>query len=204
MSYRIPCSPVVSETEEKKSRFICWLGPVEDRAAFMRQLEIARSRYPDASHHCTALVIGNPANPTVMMSDDDGEPGGSAGRPMLELLLKQEIGNVGAIVSRYFGGTKLGVGGLMRAYRGAVGAALQQVELRPFVPRLSVTVSCGFAQESRLRFLVSQAGGHCGEPAYGHCVTVDITLPVDSWPGLRAQLLAEGCEMADSPGDSPG
>ncbi|UHQ56002.1 MULTISPECIES: IMPACT family protein [unclassified Microbulbifer] len=195
MSYQIPCSPVVSETEEKKSRFICWLGPAEDKAAFLQQLETVRSQFPDASHHCTALVIGNPANPLVMQSDDDGEPGGSAGRPMLELLLKQEVGNVGAIVTRYFGGTKLGVGGLMRAYRGAVGAALRQAELKPFIPFVSASVSCDFAQESRLRFLVGQAGGHCDEAAYGEGVTVPIALPQDHWDALAATLVAEGCRV---------
>lgn len=195
MSYQIPCSPVVAETEEKKSRFICWLGPAEDKAAFQQQLDAVRARYPDATHHCTALVIGNPANPEVMQSDDDGEPGGSAGRPMLELLLKQEVGNVGAIVTRYFGGTKLGVGGLMRAYRGAVGAALQSVELKPFVPVMQVSVACDFAGESRLRFLTGQHGGSCANADYRERVTVQIQLPQDQWPALRQQLVAEGFEI---------
>ncbi|SDK27955.1 IMPACT family protein [Microbulbifer yueqingensis] len=199
MTYQIPCSPVVSETEEKKSRFICWLGPVEDKAAFHHQLETLRSQYPDASHHCTALVIGNPANPAIMQSDDDGEPGGSAGRPMLELLLKQGVGNVGAIVTRYFGGTKLGVGGLMRAYRGAVGAALQRAELAPYIPLTEVTISCDFALESRLRFLVGQAGGRAGETEYGNGVSVEVQLPQDRWPGLRQQLDAEGFCVVPAP-----
>ncbi|WP_323843878.1 YigZ family protein [Microbulbifer magnicolonia] len=197
MTYQIPCSPVVSETEEKKSRFICWLGPVQDKAAFQQQLDAVRARYPDATHHCTALVIGNPANPEVMQADDDGEPGGSAGRPMLELLLKQEIGNVGAIVTRYFGGTKLGVGGLMRAYRGAVGAALRAVELKPFVPLVQVQVACSFAQESRLRFLATQHQGICGEPEYGDRVTLLLQLPENRWPELGAQLVAEGFEILE-------
>lgn len=199
VSYRIPCSPVVSETEEKKSRFICWLGPVEDKAAFLQQLDAVRRQYPDASHHCTALVIGNPANPEVMISDDDGEPGGSAGRPMLELLLKQEVGNVGAIVTRYFGGTKLGVGGLMRAYRGAVGAALQEVRLKPFVPVVQVAIRCDFSQESRLRFLIDQAGGRCGEAEYSEAVTIPVELPQDRWGDLRLQLEAEGVSILEAP-----
>ncbi|WGL17418.1 IMPACT family protein [Microbulbifer bruguierae] len=192
MSYQILCSPVVIETEEKKSRFICWLGPVTDKAAFLRQLEIIRALYPDASHHCTALVIGNPSNPEMMQADDDGEPGGSAGRPMLELLLKQEVGNVGAVVTRYFGGTKLGVGGLMRAYRGAVGAALRVAQLQPFVAECQVIVACEFAQESRLRFLVGQYRGHCLEADYSSRVRVGLQLPEDQWPLLQEQLLAEG------------
>ncbi|WP_444916056.1 IMPACT family protein [Microbulbifer sp. TRSA007] len=197
MSYQIPSSPVVSETEEKKSRFICWLGPVENKAAFQQQLETVRAQYPDASHHCTALVIGNPSNPEVMQADDDGEPGGSAGRPMLELLLKQGVGNVGAIVTRYFGGTKLGVGGLMRAYRGAVGAALQDIPLQPFVPLMHVSVCCDFAQEARLRFLVGRHQGSCGQAEYASDVTVPISLPQDHWSQLQVQLLAEGFQLLD-------
>lgn len=200
MSYQIPCSPVVAETEEKKSRFICWLGPVEDKAAFQRQLDAVRARYPDATHHCTALVIGNPANPEVMQADDDGEPGGSAGRPMLELLLKQEIGNVGAIVTRYFGGTKLGVGGLMRAYRGAVGAALQSVDLKPFVPLVQVSVACDFAREARLRFLTGQHRGSCSHVDYSDKVIAQLLLPQDQWRDLREQLVAEGFEIR-APGE---
>ncbi|WP_299593516.1 YigZ family protein [uncultured Microbulbifer sp.] len=200
MSYQIPCSPVVTETEEKKSRFICWLGPVTDKAAFLRELDSIRARYPDASHHCTALVIGSPANPEVMQSDDDGEPGGSAGRPMLELLLKQEVGNVGAIVTRYFGGTKLGVGGLMRAYRGAVGAALQSVALEIHVPLLSQNIGCDFAGESRVRFLVSQYGGVCGDVHYSERVRVDVELPADQWSALREKLVSEGFTFDDVPG----
>ena len=192
VSYQIPCSPVVTETEEKKSRFICWLGPVTDKAAFLRELETIRTRYPDASHHCTALVIGNPANPEVMQSDDDGEPGGSAGRPMLELLLKQEVGNVGAIVTRYFGGTKLGVGGLMRAYRGAVGAALQSAVLESHVPLMDLQITCDFAGESRLRFLVGQHRGHCGDVAYSDQVRIAVQLPEDQWPALQEKLAPEG------------
>ena len=200
MSYQIPCSPVVTETEEKKSRFICWLGPVTDKAAFLRQLEDMRAQYPDASHHCTALVIGNPANPEGMQADDDGEPGGSAGRPMLELLLKQEIGNVGAIVTRYFGGTKLGVGGLMRAYRGAVGAALQHSELQTFIPLLATEITCTFAEESRVRFLVAQRNGVCADPSYTDRVHLLVQLPQDQWPELKAQLQAEAIRFAE-PGE---
>jgi len=195
VTYQIPSFPVVSETEEKKSRFICWLGPVKDKADFQDQLDLIRSKYPDASHHCTAVVIGNPANPEVMQADDDGEPGGSAGRPMLELLLKQGIGNVGAIVTRYFGGTKLGVGGLMRAYRGSVGAALQEVALETFVPLKNISVTCDFAQESRLRYLVRRHQGSCGPVEYATKVVVPITLPRNEWQSLRLQLLAESFDV---------
>ncbi|WP_299947384.1 YigZ family protein [uncultured Microbulbifer sp.] len=156
MIFQTPSYPVVSETEEKRSRFVCWLGPVKDKMRFQQQLDQVRTQYPHANHHCTALLIGNPADPEVLQTGDDGEPVGSAGRPMLELLLKRGVGNVGVIVTRYFGGTKLGVGGLMRAYRDSVDSALQRVKLKRFVPLQRLSVRCEFAQESRLRFLVTR------------------------------------------------
>lgn len=176
MSFQTPYSSVVVETTIKKSRFICWLGPVAEKAAFVHQLNLIRKQYPDASHHCSAMIIGNPANPAAMQFNDDGEPSGSAGRPMLEMLLKQNVGNVGAVVTRYFGGVKLGLGGLMRAYRRAVGAALQQVELEKFTPLGSLQVACDFSQESRLRFLAKQSGARFDSVTYGEQVCARLTL----------------------------
>lgn len=197
MIFQIPSYPVVSETEEKRSRFVCWLGPVKDKMRFQQQLDQVRTQYPHANHHCTALVIGNPADPEVLQTGDDGEPGGSAGRPMLELLLKRGVGNVGVIVTRYFGGSKLGIGGLMRAYRDSVDAALQRVKLKRFVPLQRLSVSCEFAQESRLRFLVTRHQGRCGAVEYADKVTIPIMLPQEQWRSLKAQLLAEGCGLLE-------
>src|SRR5690625_7930527 len=98
----------------KGSRFIAWVAPAATEEEAQQLLDRARAQHPDATHHCSAWRIGE----TVRFSDD-GEPGGTAGRPMLEVLLKRDLMNVAAVVVRYFGGTRLGAGGLGQIGRAA-------------------------------------------------------------------------------------
>ena len=124
-------TPAALHTEElsiKKSRFITCVGPAcnRDQAEhFIRQM---RLQHPQASHVCWAYIAGAPET-TIMSMSDDGEPSGSAGRPMLNVLMHSGLGEVVATVVRYFGGTKLGIGGLQRAYSQAVSDALKNIEL---------------------------------------------------------------------------
>ncbi len=111
-----------AEIVEKKSRFIANIRKVESEAEATAFIDEIRKRYYDAGHHCNAFVIGDKAQLT--RCSDDGEPSGTAGRPMLEVLLGSGIRNVCAVVTRYFGGTLLGTGGLVRAYTQAVQEAL--------------------------------------------------------------------------------
>lgn len=111
------------EIVEKKSRFIANIRKVESEAEAAAFIEEIRKKHYDARHHCNAFVIGDRAQLT--RCSDDGEPSGTAGRPMLEVLLGSEIRNVCAVVTRYFGGTLLGTGGLVRAYTQAVQEALK-------------------------------------------------------------------------------
>lgn len=143
--------PRFTEHEEtvKGSRFITWVAPVNDEAAAQELLERARKEHPDATHHCSAWRIGE----NVRFSDD-GEPGGTAGRPMLEVLLKRELTNVAAIVIRYFGGTRLGAGGLVRAYSGSVARALDKAGTVEVLAQESVSMTVPFAlADSVLRFV---------------------------------------------------
>lgn len=122
------------------SRFIAYLAPVATAEEAASLLESVRREHVDATHHCWAYLIGQ-----EMRFSDDGEPGGTAGRPMLEVLLKREIDRCAAVVVRYFGGRKLGAGGLVRAYSGAVAQALDRAEVGEFVPRTKVHVRAPFA-----------------------------------------------------------
>lgn len=120
--YRVVEAGGQGETEEKKSRFIATVRPVtteEEAAAFIEEM---KKKYWDARHNCSAFVLGSKAEMT--RCSDDGEPSGTAGRPMLEVLLASGIRNVAVVVTRYFGGTLLGTGGLVRAYTQAVQAGL--------------------------------------------------------------------------------
>ena len=129
---------VESEIEVKKSRFIGMLFPVENEQKARDCLAMVRKQHPNASHHCTALVCGN-----IQRSNDDGEPSGTAGLPMLECLRHENLDNVLAVVVRYFGGTLLGTGGLLRAYQQAVNETIKKaVFTQPFeMMEYKVTVS---------------------------------------------------------------
>lgn len=115
---------ITTELEVKRSRFITWLRRVDDEAAARALLAEARETYPDARHHCSAWVVSMPDAQPLWHSSDDGEPSGTAGRPMLDVLVGSGLTDVAAVVVRYFGGTLLGTGGLVRAYSDAVAAAL--------------------------------------------------------------------------------
>jgi uncharacterized YigZ family protein len=119
-TYLTLARPAEAEIEVKRSRFLCTLRRVEDEAAARAVVEGLRKRHWDAGHHCTAFRI----HPSVERSSDDGEPAGTAGAPMLEVLRGSEVSDVVAVVTRWFGGTLLGAGGLVRAYGDAVRAGL--------------------------------------------------------------------------------
>ncbi|RVW10708.1 DUF1949 domain-containing protein [Prescottella agglutinans] len=125
MSFTLPAgSDVVVETEVKHSRFIAALRRVDDPVGAQEFVDEQRRLYPDARHHCWAYVTGNEPSERAERSGDDGEPGGTAGVPMLQVLRARDLVDVAAVVTRYFGGIKLGAGGLVRAYSGAVAVAV--------------------------------------------------------------------------------
>ncbi len=138
-----------------------------------------RLRYPDASHHCWSYVIGDPYSPSALACSDDGEPSGSAGKPMLQILQYREIGDVMAVVVRYFGGTKLGVGGLVRAYGAAVEQAVEQAELIEQVLKCQVEIICGYAHEANVRHLLSESLGDVSACAYSETVNMQCLLSKD-------------------------
>src|SRR6478735_8272079 len=146
-------APVHSELLIRKSRFLCCVQPMPDRAAALREVQRLRADHPGAAHVCWALHAGGQS-----AANDDGEPGGTAGRPMLEVLRRQELEGVLATVVRYFGGVKLGAGGLVRAYTDAVAQALLGAEKTPL--RKSVRLCCAvpYAIEGMVRREVHAAG----------------------------------------------
>ncbi|KAA0015850.1 IMPACT family protein [Salinicola corii] len=155
MHYPIPDLPPdgrhVKTFEIEKSRFICWLCHAPDNAAFDALLQEARLTYPDASHHCSAFIAGAPGEQVAIGFSDDGEPGGTAGRPMFQALEGSGMGQIGAVVTRYFGGTKLGTGGLVRAYTQSVLKALDTLPRRPFTERRAVAIQVAFSNEAETR-----------------------------------------------------
>ena len=132
MSKYVIARPVVSELVVEKSRFICTLARVESEAQAQEFVKGLKKKYWDASHNCSAYIIG--PNHKVERSSDDGEPSGTAGSPMLEVLRRKELYDTAAVVTRYFGGIKLGAGGLTRTYAKCVAQAVEEAGLAQQVP----------------------------------------------------------------------
>ena len=153
-SYQVPIGRHITEIEVKKSRFICWLDYAEGREDLKRLLAEARKAHPTASHHCWAFTSFNGRHEG---QGDDGEPKGTAGRPILTVLQHAEVSHVAAVVIRYFGGTKLGTGGLARAYGEAAKHGLQTLETEYYSPKVRLSFDAGFEQEAQIRYIVAQA-----------------------------------------------
>ncbi|MYL23324.1 IMPACT family protein [Halomonas alkaliantarctica] len=137
--------------EVEKSQFIAWVCHTPTVGAFETLLAAAKQAHPNASHHCSAYIAGAPGEQNRIGFADDGEPGGTAGRPMFQVLSGSGMGEIGCVVIRYFGGTKLGTGGLARAYAQAVSAALETLPTREIVERDAYTLRLTFAQEADAR-----------------------------------------------------
>jgi uncharacterized YigZ family protein len=150
----LPLPPRTSELLIKKSRFIGCVQPVADRAAAQQVVAALRSQHPAAAHVCWALLAGGHS-----AAVDDGEPSGTAGRPMLEVLRHQDLDGVLATVVRYYGGVNLGAGGLVRAYTDCVAQALLGAEKSPIVRLISLRCALPYPLEGMARRELQAAGG---------------------------------------------
>lgn len=171
--------------EIKKSRFIAWADYAASREEAMQLLDAARRTYPDARHHCWAYWIGSPRAVETVACSDDGEPGGTAGKPILNVLQHKAVGHVMLVVSRYFGGIKLGAGGLVRAYGHAAQLAMEALPLTRHVVMQRVVVSLDFAQEQALRHWLAQTPGQLLEVDYQQQVRMTLLVPAQSVTDLK-------------------
>ncbi|MGI5489189.1 YigZ family protein [Microtetraspora malaysiensis] len=183
-SYLTITDPVEHETEVRRSRFICALAPVgteEEAKAFIAE---RRRLYGDATHNCTAYVLGD----RVQKADDDGEPGGTAGTPMLEVLNRRGFADVVAVVTRYFGGVLLGAGGLVRAYGGAVGETLDRAVSVRMVPATIMSVVIDHAHAGRLENDLRVSPYPVRAVDYGADVTFEVAVADDALDGFAGWL----------------
>lgn len=167
-SWLIPAEPVTVSEEIKKSRFITLLAHTDGVAACKAFLEQARIDYPDARHYCWAWVAGSPDNSQLLGFSDDGEPAGTAGKPILGQLLGSEVGEITAVVIRYYGGIKLGTGGLVKAYGGGVQQALSQLPKVRKVALTEYTLQCDYSQLAGIEALLKQVGGLLSTAIFRH------------------------------------
>jgi uncharacterized YigZ family protein len=176
--YKVLAAPIFLEKEEKRSEFLAYLHPVSSREESLEWVNYYREKYSDANHVCWAYVIGNTRQPLTQAFSDDGEPSGTAGKPMLHVLTEREVGNSVAIVVRYFGGVKLGAGGLVRAYSGAVSEAVNLATLVQVIPKTQINVTISFAREAKIRHLIEQVKGTILAVNYTQDVALEIELAV--------------------------
>ena len=187
--YPIPAGEHRTREEISRSRFITTLAPaptVEDAQAFLARL---RGEFPDATHNCWAYVVGPPGSTGRVGMSDDGEPHGTAGRPMLTALLHSGIGDVAAVVTRYYGGTKLGTGGLVRAYGGCVQRALETLARAERVSWIDCVLTIGYGDVTVIQQLIAAHEGRVASEAYAADVTYTVTLPDNRRAAFLAAVL---------------
>lgn len=176
-------APAQSELLIRKSRFIGCVRPVRGRADAQQVVADLRAHHPGAAHVCWALLAGGQS-----AANDDGEPGGTAGRPMLEVLRHQQLEGVLATVVRYFGGVKLGAGGLVRAYTDAVAQALLTAEKVPLQRLAALRCALPYALEGMARRELQAAGARLLQVRHGDEVELWLELPEQHAHALQARL----------------
>ncbi|MFI1785877.1 YigZ family protein [Streptomyces rubiginosohelvolus] len=173
--YRTVARAGVHESEINRSRFLCSLAPAATEQEAQDFVARVRKEHPTASHNCFAYVIG--AYASVQKASDDGEPGGTAGVPMLQMLMRREMRYVVAVVTRYYGGVKLGAGGLIRAYGGVVGEALDALGTLTRQRFRLATIRVDHQRAGKLENDLRATGRDVREVRYAEAVTIEIGLP---------------------------
>ena len=185
--YRIPASEEESEIVVLKSRFIASIAPAFSADEAKAYIKGIKFRYPDATHHVTAYIIGHPPS-TIAHSSDDGEPPGTAGRPALAALQGSGLGDIVAVVTRYFGGTKLGTGGLVRAYSTAVKEALKLLPLAQKIPTTTVELTLEYKWYDPLQALISKFNGEIQAKDFSEDITIRVQFADIHWKEFEAAL----------------
>lgn len=187
---RYPIPGRVHRVDEviQRSRFLTAVAHAPDADAAHAFVASLRDEFPDATHHCWAFVAGPPGSTTHIGMSDDGEPHGTAGRPMLTALLHSGLGEIVAVCTRWYGGVKLGTGGLSRAYSGGVVLALDSLPRGERVERVEVEVSVGYPDVDAVRrFIAEQDIVVVGED-FGADVRLVLGVPVEELDALRARI----------------
>lgn len=199
-----------AEIIEKKSRFIATVKPVETEEEAIEFIESLKKKYWNATHNCSAYVIGERFQ--VQRCSDDGEPSGTAGKPMLDVLLGEEIHDVAVVVTRYFGGTLLGTGGLVRAYSSATKAGLEASTVITKMYGQKMTIGTDYTGLGKIQYILGQRGIQILDSIYTDNVTLEVLLPEEQIKGVMEEItegtngqakmeLQEECYFAEIPGE---
>ncbi len=176
-----------AETRVKDSRFIAWLVPAQSREQAEARIAARAKQFADATHNCCAFRVGMEAR-LVAYANDAHEPAGTAGRPMLQVLEARKLTNLAAVVTRYFGGTKLGIGGLIRAYSGAVQAAVEAAALLPLIPMQTFQLSYQYAESANVERALRKYGAHALHGEFGGEVSRLVEVKAENAEAFRLYL----------------
>ena len=186
--YPVPAGRHRAEQSIERSRFICTLQRVataEDAQAFIREMN---AEFADATHNCWAWIAGPPGSTNRIGLSDDDEPHGTAGRPMLTVLTHSGIGEIAAVVTRYYGGTKLGTGGLVKAYGGTVQLALAALPCEERVDYVDVTLTIGYASITTVQQALAAFAAVVTSQEYGVGVSYRLRVPRQHVGALKAAV----------------
>jgi uncharacterized YigZ family protein len=185
--YLIPAAETRVEIQVSNSRFIATLAPVfsvDEAKAFVARIKV---EFADASHNVPAFVVGF-GNAVTAHCNDDGEPSGTAGRPMLAVLQGSGLGDAAVVVTRYFGGTKLGTGGLVRAYGDAVRAVLEIAPRAEKVPTHTVMVALPYTHFERVKLLLDEFGAQVLDTEFSADILITAQFTVEQFPAFQQAL----------------
>lgn len=174
------------EIVEKKSRFIATVRPAESEEEAVSFIAEMKKKYWDARHNCSAFVIGK--NQELTRCSDDGEPAQTAGRPMLDVLLKEDIHNAAVVVTRYFGGTLLGTGGLVRAYQKAVAAGLSNSVIIDRKTGRLLSIQTDYNGLGKIQYILAQNATAVLETEYAETVKIRVIVPMDQKEVLAKEI----------------
>ncbi|MEM6162583.1 IMPACT family protein [Erwinia sp. P6884] len=187
-AYDIPAGEFSVSEEIKKSRFITLIDHTEGVQAARAFVQRIKQAHPAARHHCWAWVAGAPSDSQQLGFSDDGEPSGTAGKPMLAQLMGNHIGEITVVVVRYYGGIQLGTGGLVKAYGGGVQQALKLLPRRQKIPMRHFSLTCDYAQLAEVERMIQRFNGQLLNNAFREQVTLSLALPYGQIDGFRRNL----------------
>lgn len=186
MKYKVVYEGGEDEIIEKKSRFIATVIPAETEEEALAFIESMKKKYWNATHNCFAYVIGQ--RNELQRCSDDGEPSGTAGRPMLDVLLGEEIHNVAVVVTRYFGGTLLGTGGLVRAYSASTQAGLTSAKIITKIKGFKLQIKTDYNGLGKIQYILGQRGIKILNSIYTDNVELEVLIPEDDVSSVQAEI----------------
>ena len=185
-SYKVVYQAGSGEYEEKRSLFIANVAPVSSEEEATAFIESIRKKYYDARHNCPAFIIGR--NRELTRCSDDGEPSGTAGKPILEVLLSAGVTNVAVVVTRYFGGTLLGTGGLVRAYTQATKEGLADAGIATMRFGKELTIGIDYTDVGKVQYILGSRQIDIAQSRYTQTVEFDIRIPAEAVGALTKEL----------------